>query len=215
MGIRFTCPSGHQLHVKTFLAGKRGVCPHCGAKFVIPTPQESQQSARPALDSLQHSSGESFTATRIAAPPGTASASIIIATADERLADASPADRGSSEIRLAESFGSPTTADPPVPPPIAPPPPTIDAAIGAVESPAVHHVSRRRRHRRQQLNTAIVLLVTVILLALILIWVVQRGASEASAGEMKSNRFGNAWPAVTILCDFVVGHFSFGTHHCE
>ena len=207
MGIRFTCPSGHKLHVKTFLAGKRGVCPHCGAKFVIPTPEESQQSpGRPSHVSAITSS---------VLPTDTASASIIIGIADERLAAASPADGDSSEVRLAESFGSPTTADPPVPPPIAPPPPTIDAAIGAVESPAVHHVSRRRRHRRQQLNTAIVLLVTVILLALILIWVVQRGASEASAGEMKSNRFGNAWPAVTILCDFVVGHFSFGTHHCE
>ena len=36
MGIRFTCPNGHQLHVKEFLAGKRGICPECDAKFVIP-----------------------------------------------------------------------------------------------------------------------------------------------------------------------------------
>src|SRR5688572_6042780 len=36
MGIRFSCPNGHKLHVKEFLAGKRGVCPSCGAKFVIP-----------------------------------------------------------------------------------------------------------------------------------------------------------------------------------
>src|SRR4051794_24501675 len=36
MGIRFLCPSGHKLNVKSFLAGKRGICPHCGAKFEIP-----------------------------------------------------------------------------------------------------------------------------------------------------------------------------------
>lgn len=40
MGIRFRCPNGHKLHVKDFLAGKRGICPKCGAKFQIP--QESE-----------------------------------------------------------------------------------------------------------------------------------------------------------------------------
>jgi hypothetical protein len=36
MGIRFSCPNGHRLHVKAFLAGKRGICPHCEARFWIP-----------------------------------------------------------------------------------------------------------------------------------------------------------------------------------
>ena len=36
MGIRFTCPQGHPLNVKSELAGKRGVCPQCGAKVQIP-----------------------------------------------------------------------------------------------------------------------------------------------------------------------------------
>jgi len=36
MGIRFTCPNGHRLHVKSFLAGKRGICPHCASRFNIP-----------------------------------------------------------------------------------------------------------------------------------------------------------------------------------
>lgn len=39
MGIRFQCPNGHSLNVKSFLAGKRGVCPTCGVKLFIP--QES------------------------------------------------------------------------------------------------------------------------------------------------------------------------------
>jgi hypothetical protein len=40
MGIKFHCPSGHKLNVKAFLAGKRGVCPKCGAKLRIPTASE-------------------------------------------------------------------------------------------------------------------------------------------------------------------------------
>src|SRR5882757_10659327 len=43
MGIRFNCPNGHKLNVKEFLAGKRGVCPQCGAKFIIPTQAEVPQ----------------------------------------------------------------------------------------------------------------------------------------------------------------------------
>lgn len=41
MGIRFFCPKGHKLHVKAFQAGKKGVCPDCGSRFVIP--MESQR----------------------------------------------------------------------------------------------------------------------------------------------------------------------------
>jgi hypothetical protein len=37
MGIRFTCPNGHKLHVKEFLAGKRAICPDCGVKLVVPS----------------------------------------------------------------------------------------------------------------------------------------------------------------------------------
>jgi hypothetical protein len=36
MGIRFKCPNGHKIHVKSFLAGKKGVCPDCGARVRIP-----------------------------------------------------------------------------------------------------------------------------------------------------------------------------------
>ena len=36
MGIRFLCPNGHKLNVKAELAGKRGSCPECGVKLVIP-----------------------------------------------------------------------------------------------------------------------------------------------------------------------------------
>jgi hypothetical protein len=37
MGIRFYCPNGHKLNVKAFLAGKRGICPDCDVKFIVPS----------------------------------------------------------------------------------------------------------------------------------------------------------------------------------
>jgi hypothetical protein len=37
MGVRFQCPNGHQLNVKADLIGKRGICPDCGAKFIVPS----------------------------------------------------------------------------------------------------------------------------------------------------------------------------------
>ena len=42
MGIRFFCPSGHRLHVKSFLAGKRGVCPDCGTSVEIPLESDAR-----------------------------------------------------------------------------------------------------------------------------------------------------------------------------
>jgi hypothetical protein len=36
MGIRFSCPNGHKLHVKEFLAGRRALCPTCGVRLVVP-----------------------------------------------------------------------------------------------------------------------------------------------------------------------------------
>ena len=44
MGIRFQCRNGHNLHVKSFLAGKRGICPKCGVKLLIPNDSKSDKS---------------------------------------------------------------------------------------------------------------------------------------------------------------------------
>ncbi|MEE3368723.1 MAG: DUF4339 domain-containing protein [Planctomycetota bacterium] len=42
MGIRFVCEScNRKLHVKAFLAGKRGICPHCDARVRIPETVDS------------------------------------------------------------------------------------------------------------------------------------------------------------------------------
>jgi hypothetical protein len=36
MGIRFFCPNGHKLNVKSCLAGLKGFCPECGIELVVP-----------------------------------------------------------------------------------------------------------------------------------------------------------------------------------
>jgi hypothetical protein len=36
MGIKFYCPNGHKVNVKSFLAGKKGLCPKCGVRIDIP-----------------------------------------------------------------------------------------------------------------------------------------------------------------------------------
>lgn len=36
MGIEAFCPNGHRIKVKQSLAGRKGLCPTCGAKFRIP-----------------------------------------------------------------------------------------------------------------------------------------------------------------------------------
>jgi len=60
MGIRVECPNGHRLHLKAFLAGRRGLCPQCGAKFTIPDddrPSTSTASSSPASWYVQLGSG--------------------------------------------------------------------------------------------------------------------------------------------------------------
>lgn len=46
MGIRFSCPNGHRLNVKAFLAGRRGICPYCGVKFTIPSESVAPEAGR-------------------------------------------------------------------------------------------------------------------------------------------------------------------------
>ena len=51
MGIRCLCPNGHRLNIKSFLAGKRGICPECGEKFTIPAESDKSTDGRSKLDS--------------------------------------------------------------------------------------------------------------------------------------------------------------------
>ncbi len=52
MGIRVVCPNGHKLNVKSFLAGKKGICPHCQARFEIPAPAGDSHAPAPAPEPL-------------------------------------------------------------------------------------------------------------------------------------------------------------------
>jgi hypothetical protein len=42
MGIKFHCPNGHKMNVKTFLAGKKGTCPKCGVTVQVPMASEGE-----------------------------------------------------------------------------------------------------------------------------------------------------------------------------
>jgi rRNA maturation protein Nop10 len=41
--IIFLCPNGHRLHGAASLAGRPGQCPHCGVKFLVPSPDEDDE----------------------------------------------------------------------------------------------------------------------------------------------------------------------------
>lgn len=49
MGIVAICPNGHRIKVKDNLAGRKGICPTCAARFRIPT-KESQSIEVPRAD---------------------------------------------------------------------------------------------------------------------------------------------------------------------
>lgn len=53
MGIRFLCPQGHKLNVKSFLAGKTGFCPHCKARVEIPLTSTRSSSKQAAAEEAE------------------------------------------------------------------------------------------------------------------------------------------------------------------
>ena len=73
MGIRFYCPDcGRRLNIKAFLAGKRGICPHCDSRVQIPLESQLPVDApkiRPTSDgSPKTSVAVAATATTVARP---------------------------------------------------------------------------------------------------------------------------------------------------
>ena len=46
----FLCPNGHKLNGPPSLKGKAGQCPHCGARFRIPTDEEEESPDEPVAD---------------------------------------------------------------------------------------------------------------------------------------------------------------------
>lgn len=158
MGIRFNCPNGHKLNVKEFLAGKRGVCPQCGAKFIIPMQAEAPQPigvGQSQSIEIAVSPGPSHQVASAAASP-----SIIIPV---------------TEIELAppEEVLQPAAV---LPASIVVGPPLIVAGPAGVAPDVV--VPSRERSRRNQMVISLLLLGLVILLAGILIWVLRREVNQ-------------------------------------
>jgi hypothetical protein len=166
MGIRFSCPNGHSLHVKEFLAGKRGICPSCGAKFVIPAanePAEPTTVAQPAGASV---------APAVRAAPQLENPSVVIPVApDAPTTQTFPAPSPQVEVFM--------------PPAIDKVPqveslrdgsqPVVVADTKQPTSPATAYVAHRERIRRKRTRAAILLLMAVIVLAAVLIWMLVSG----------------------------------------
>jgi len=47
MGIKFLCPNGHKLNVKSYLGGKKAICPKCGARVLVPGAEQATAVADP------------------------------------------------------------------------------------------------------------------------------------------------------------------------
>jgi hypothetical protein len=69
MGIVSHCPNGHRLKVKDHLAGKKGICPTCGARFRIPLATTTAAPASPAASGPPVASVVSLDAARAATLP--------------------------------------------------------------------------------------------------------------------------------------------------
>jgi uncharacterized Zn finger protein (UPF0148 family) len=69
MGIKFHCPNGHKMNVKSFLAGKKGVCPKCGVGVEVPLVSEgAEQPEAMAAASIESEAKASKTTSSESAP---------------------------------------------------------------------------------------------------------------------------------------------------
>jgi hypothetical protein len=182
MGIRFSCPNGHKLNVKEQLAGKRAVCPACGARFVIPTVGELTPTAG------QLPEGATTAAQSAAAASTAASASVVIALADSppntapALASAAPA----PPVANVKASQPPETAAP-----LVAPAPSAETPFVLPDSkhPAAavsKYTAHRMRIRRLQTTIAITLLIAVVVLGIVLIWILSRGPETVTARQRSS-----------------------------
>ncbi|MCI0334167.1 MAG: hypothetical protein L0228_13195 [Planctomycetes bacterium] len=182
MGIRFTCPNGHKLHVKAFLAGKRGVCPQCGARITIPEAEEPQSIVIAAPTEVGSKSGVGGNLPQTVAPTEVGTQSIIIAVADgpttATIQSPAPLEVAQPGAGLNEPPAvALNTAS------MSENSPFVVAEAPSPVSPAVRYVAQRERNRRNQFTIAVVLLLAVIVLAGVLIWVVRRGSGSPPAGQ--------------------------------
>jgi hypothetical protein len=187
MGIRFNCPNGHKLNVKEFLAGKRGVCPQCGAKFIIPTPAEgvAEEVPQPVGVGLSRS-----VEIPVSPPPNhqaasaPSSPSVIIPVTEVELVPLEVAPRpavSAPEILAVDA---------------------LPTSIVAVQSPiavaADAAVPQRERSRRNQILISLLLLGLVVLLAGVLVWVLKRDVSQTPVEKKTASAHGQFNPAFAM-----------------
>lgn len=181
MGIRFSCPNGHKLNVKTFLAGKRAICPDCGAKVIVPNLSEPlTQSVAVDVPSRAATFGGPVPQEYVEAD--LPSVMIDIEENESPAATFSPATIATSAEPLPDSIIAATT------PSIA----TDPHVAGAPEST---YDSQRERTRRNQMLMAVALLFVVVILAGILFWVLKRSASPSPAIEPVPEKSASVSPA--------------------
>ncbi len=175
MGIRFNCPNGHKLNVKEFLAGKRGVCPQCGAKFIIPVLAEP-----PAAQTMLPEGAVVSSSIEIAVLPNQPISATQIPSTPLAVAPLAE-----SELKLApaESIISslvepqPTLVADEIPICILPVQPSLTAAPPIIESTDIASPKATPR-RFNQVVISFLLLILVIVLAGVLAWVLKREANR-------------------------------------
>jgi hypothetical protein len=177
MGIRFSCPNGHRLNVKEHLAGKRGICPSCGAKFVIPAADQSHNDADPGRGAGAAPSQTSS----VASPSGAPSIVIALADAPPSSPPAAPAAPVSPINKTAERQAE---SAPPMPVAATNKTPFVASHSDRPAPSVSKYVAHRIRSRRLQTKIAIALLIAVVVLGILLVWVLTSGSQSASVGGM-------------------------------
>lgn len=170
MGIRFLCPNGHKLNVKSFLAGKRAICPDCGARVLVPLPDEQLPADAIQSRTAAIAPAPAFAAQPIYEPVDVSSTSVVIAVEPTSLARP---DLRPSDIPAAATVGAneiPESIIAAIAPASEP-----DLPIGV--SPDATHIAHRRKSQRRQMLIAATLLVTVVILAVVFVWVLRRSES--------------------------------------
>ncbi|MCH8044908.1 MAG: DUF4339 domain-containing protein [Planctomycetes bacterium] len=113
MGIKFYCPNGHKLNVKAFLAGKRGICPHCGCKMDIPLESQRGRDAKnkPSTDAAE-SMPMATTANSPAESSGAATATAAVASAPVASAPVASAPVASAPVASEPVASAPAASAP-------------------------------------------------------------------------------------------------------
>jgi hypothetical protein len=163
MGIRFLCPNGHKLNVKSFLAGKRAICPDCGAKVIVPDSPE--QDFEPPQSTFDDGPVAQF-------GPSGVSSSVLLQVATNEVESLPQQD---SAAALPKSIVMATN-------------PALAARAPASATSNTAYELRRERTRRNQIWIAVSLLVVVILLAATFVWVLKREATQSPSATAPATK---------------------------